>query len=91
MDGLFRTGWGGQVNVLNAVVQMCIDPWTIEAVAVEEDLGEAKVDCAKGGEIVQIVPLQGKTRRFHLKEEASSSREELAATEKRLSELETQS
>ncbi len=91
MDGLFRAGWGGQVNVLNAVVQMCIDPWTIEAVAVEEDLGEAKVDCAKGGEIVQIVPLQGKTRRFHLKEEASSSREELAATEKRLSELETQS
>jgi hypothetical protein len=29
MNGLFRTGWGGQMNVLNAVVQMCIDPLTI--------------------------------------------------------------
>ena len=61
---------------------MCIDPWTIVAVAVEGDLGEAEVDCAKGGGIVQIVPLQRKTGRFRLKEEASSSREELAATEK---------
>ena len=79
------------MNALNAVVQMCIDPLTIEAMAVEEDLGEAEVDCAKGGGIVQIVPLQRKTGRFRLKEEASSSREELAATEKRLRELETQS
>ena len=49
MNGLFPTGWGGQMNVLNAMVQVCIDPWTIEAVDVEEDLDEAEVDCAKGG------------------------------------------
>ena len=76
------------MNVRNAVLQMCIDPWKIEAVAVEEDLGEAEVDCAKGGGIVQIVPLQRKTGRVRLKEEASASREELARTEKRLSEPE---
>ena len=87
MNGLFLTGWGGQVNVLNAVVQRFIDPWTIEAVAAEEALGGAEVDCAKGGETVQIVPLQRKRRRFRLRKEASSSREKLVAKEKRLSEL----
>lgn len=66
MNGLFRTGWDGRMNVLNAVVQMCIDPLRIEAEAVEEDLGEAEVDCADGGGIVQIVHLKRKTRRFRL-------------------------
>jgi hypothetical protein len=87
MNGLFLTGWGGQVNVLNAVVQRFIDPWTIEAEAVEEDLGQAEVDCAKGGGIVQIVPLQRKTGRFRLRKEAGSSKEKLVGTKKRLSEL----
>ena len=55
------------MNVLNAVVQMCIDPLTIEAVAVEEDQGEAEVNFADGGGIVQIVPLRRKTRQPRLK------------------------
>ena len=79
------------MNVLNAVVQTCTDPMTIGAVAVEGDLGKAEVDCAKGGGIVQIVHLQRKRRRFRLNKGASLPKEELAATEKRVSELETQS
>lgn len=59
------------MNVLNAVVQMCIVPLKIEAEAVEEDLGEAEVDCADEGGIVRIVPPQRKRRRFRLNKEAS--------------------
>ena len=90
MNGLFRTGRGDQVNVLNAVDQMCTDPLKIEAVAVEVDLGKAEADCGKGGGIVQIVHLQRKRRRFRLNKETDSPKKELAATGKRLSELETQ-
>ncbi len=46
---------------------MCTDPLKIGAVAVEEDLVEAEVNFADEGGTVQIVPLQGKTRRLRLK------------------------